>query len=143
MTYRYDGRRTTPPRVRLLQILASWRSTAALADRESHDRNRRIKALTNSQMRCQIAVAIIAYRAKMDIDVLPARFNSANDTGHMHSNNICTDDICVLHYLREDEFNRATFLLQENLDQFISRPLSNPANIALQKLTRDYSASLE
>ena len=146
-TYRYsmDQNNTLPKAPAYYNLGFVAINSAALAefDRAITETERRIKALTNSQMRCQIAVAIIAYRAKMDIDVLPARFNSANDTGHMHSNNICTDDICVLHYLREDEFNRATFLLQENLDQFISRPLSNPANIALQKLTRDYSASLE
>ena len=120
-------------------------NSAALAefDRAITETERRTKALTDSQMRCQIAVTIIAYRAKMDIEVLPARFNSANDISHMHANNICTDDIHVLHYLREDEFNRSTFLLRESIDQFLSRRLSNPVNVALQNLARDYRDSLQ
>jgi hypothetical protein len=112
-------------------------------DRAITETERRTKALTNSQMRCQIAVTIIAYRAKMDIEVLSARYNSAHDIIHMNVHNVRTDDMHVLHYLREDEFDRSTFLLRDNIDQFLSRPLSNPANIALQKLARDYRNSLE
>lgn len=99
---------------------------------------RRIKALTESHMRCQIAVTLIAHQAGVDIGVLSAEYNAANDLKHLSLNRLEVADVRVLHYLRTDEIDRSLILLPENIDEFTSRELANPANTALQTLVRSY-----
>jgi hypothetical protein len=103
---------------------------------------RRVGAATDSFMRCQIAVTIIAHRAGLDVGTLPAAYNAANDLGHLGLNRLAAEQIRVLHFLRTDEIDRAE--LQPHLiDNLLSRSLTNPANIALQNLAREYRASLD
>ena len=103
---------------------------------------RRVAAVTgNSFMRCQIALSIMAYRAAMDIGILPAAYNAANDLAHFKLNALSLEQIRVLHFLRTDEIDRAK-LQPYLIDDLLSRSLSNPANVALQDLVRDYRATL-
>jgi hypothetical protein len=104
---------------------------------------RRIKTLTESPHRCQIAVTVIAHLSGFDIQVLPAAYNAANDLRHLSHNGLQVADIRVLHYLRENELDRSRILLPENIDEFISRELRNPANVALQRLVRSYLEALK
>lgn len=109
---------------------------------EIAETNRRVNAATDSVMRGQIALTIIAYRAGIDIGTLPAAYNAANDLGHLRSNELTVDQIRVLHFLRTDEIDRGE--LQPHLiDNLLSRSLTNPANIALQSLAREYRELLE
>lgn len=102
---------------------------------------RRIAALTDSFMRCQIAISIIAYRAGMSIGLLPAEYNAANDAVHLANNGLTVERIRVLHYLREEEADRGV-LQPECIDEYLSRKLVNPASIALQDLAREYRETL-
>ena len=103
---------------------------------------RRINDLTRSFMRCQIAVTLIAHRASMDIGALSAAYNAANDLTHLALHGLTVDQIRVLHYLRDEEINRSTIFLPRHIDRFLARPLSNPANIALQNLAREFRETL-
>ncbi|MGH6925704.1 MAG: hypothetical protein ACRED5_18410 [Propylenella sp.] len=72
---------------------------------------------------------------------LPASYNAANDRRHLEPNRLAADQIRVLHFLRTNEIDREE--LQPHLiDNLLSRPLMNPANIALQNLAREYRDSL-
>ncbi len=109
---------------------------------EIDDADRRINELTGSEMRCQIALTVIAYRAGLDIATLPAAYNASNELSHLTLNGITPDQIRVLHYLQSDEVNRSTILLPNEIDHFLARSLSNPANIALQSVVGEFRQSL-
>ena len=107
------------------------------------DAERRINALTQSHMRCQIAVTMIAHKAGADIGAVPAEYNAANDLKHFTHNRLQPADIRVAHYLRLEEIDRSVFPLPENIDAFLSKTLENPVNIEIQKLVRAYRETLE
>jgi hypothetical protein len=89
-------------------------------------------------MRCQIALSIIAYTEQLDIDILPATYNAANDVKHLGCNYISTEDIRVLHYLRTEEIDRSTIFQDEFMSTFVARDLVNPVNRALQSFAKIY-----
>jgi hypothetical protein len=99
---------------------------------------RALMRMLNSNMRCQIAVSLIAYQQGIDIDVLPASYNAANDLGHLRHNYLSPEDIRVLHYLRTDEIERIKILQDDRIDDFLAAELTNPANRALQALAGEY-----
>jgi hypothetical protein len=94
----------------------------------------------DSNMRCQIAVSVLSHRNSIDVNVLPASYNAANDLVHLRNNYISSSDIRVLHYLRNDEIDRSTIFQPEHLDGFLAAELKNPANRALQVLAREFKA---
>jgi hypothetical protein len=94
-----------------------------------------------SHMRCQIALTLIAYKEGLDIDVLPATYNAANDIVHLRHNYLSSADIRVLHYLRNDEIERNVVLQEKFMDDFLAKELHNPANRLLQSLARAASSS--
>jgi hypothetical protein len=122
-------------------VAMNGRALATFGERIAHHQ-RRLKALTNSHMSCQIAVTTMAYEAEMDIAPLPAMYNAANDLDHLAMNGLGAEDIRVLHYLRDDEIDRSLILLPEKIDEFLARTLTNPANLALQALARNYRETL-
>jgi hypothetical protein len=145
-TYRYsmdiDGSLPVSPAYFNLGFVAVNAKALAVFASEILETTRRVTAATESFMRCQIAVTIIAHLAGMNIGTLPADYNAANDLGHLRPNGITADQIRVLHFLRTDEIDREE--LQPHLiDNLLSRSLTNPANIALQSLVREYRESLE
>jgi hypothetical protein len=95
----------------------------------------------DSHMRCQIALTIIGYKKGLDIDVLPASYNTANDIKHLMINYISDNDIRVLHYLRNDEIDRNLVLQDDYIDNFIAMELQNPANRLLQSVARSALSS--
>jgi hypothetical protein len=125
-----------------LGFVALSRKALSVFGSEIAEANRRINELTGSQMRCQIALTIIAYRAGLDIGTLPAAYNASNELSHLTLNELTPDQIRVLHYLQSDEVNRSTILLPREIDHFLARSLSNPANIALQSVAREFRQSL-
>ena len=146
VTYRYsmdaDGSLPASPAYFNLGFVALNAKVLAVFASEIMETTRRVKAETESFMRCQIAVTIIAYRAGINIGTLPAAYNAANDLVHLRQNGLTADQIRVLHFLRTDEINREE--LQPHLiDNLLSRSLTNPANIALQSLVREYRESLK
>jgi hypothetical protein len=145
-TYRYsmdiDGSLPVSPAYFNLGFIALNAKALAVFASEIMETTRRVTAATESFMRCQIAVTIIAYRAGFNICALPAAYNAANDLGHLRQNRLTVDEIRVLHFLRTDEIDREE--LQPHLiDNLLSRSLANPANIVLQKLAREYRESLK
>jgi SAM-dependent methyltransferase len=125
-----------------LGFVAMNAKAVSIFHKEIDDCERDLRATTGSHMRCQLAVTIISYRHSMNIQVLPAEYNAANDTYHFEINKLGTDNIRVLHYLRTDEIDRSTILLNENIDSFISRQFENPTNTLLQDIVRDYNKTL-
>jgi hypothetical protein len=144
ITYRYsmdaDGSMPVAPAYFNLGFVAMNAKALTIFDSEITDTSRRVIALTESRMRCQIALTIIAHRAGIRIETLSAAYNAANDLGHLIPNGLSGEQIRVLHYLRSDECSRLE--LQPHLiDDFLARSLTNPANIALQKMAREYRDS--
>lgn len=99
---------------------------------------RAIRQVIDSNMRCQIAVSLIAYEQGLDIDALPGSYNAANDLGHLRHNYLSVEDIRVLHYLRTDEIERSLIFREDHIEGFLAADLANPINRALQTLARDY-----
>ena len=136
------GRCPVSPAYFNLGFVALNAKALAIFASEIMEITRRVTAATESQMRCQIAVTIIAHRAGINIGTLPAAYNAANDLGHLGPNGLTADRIRVLHFLRTDEIDREE--LQPHLiDNLLSRSLTNPANIALQNLAREFRESLK
>lgn len=114
----------------------------SILERQITEVQRRLKELTTSDMRCQIALTLIAYRASMNIGALPAAYNTGNELAHLRLNDLHAADIRVLHYLQSDEIDRSVILLPGEIDRFLARPLVNPANILLQNLVREFRETL-
>lgn len=98
-----------------------------------------LRKLIDSHMRCQIAVTLISYRHGMQRRNLPAIFNAANDLAHLSCNQVQIDQIKVLHYLRNDEFDKRSFLTEER-SAFLQATVKNPATQLLQELVRELLA---
>jgi hypothetical protein len=144
-TYRYsmDADRSLPesPAYFNLGFVALNRKALSVYASEITEVTRRVTAATDSFMRCQIALTIVAHRAGIDIGTLPAAYNAANDVAHLKTNGLTAEQIRVLHFLREDEVTRDE--LQPHLIRnLLSRSLTNPANIALQSLAREFRESI-
>jgi hypothetical protein len=143
-TYRYsmdiDGLLPLSPAYFNLGFIALNAKALPVFASEVAETTRRVTAATDSDMRCQIALTIVAHRAGIDIGTLPAAYNAANDVVHLEGNGLTVEQIRVLHFLRESEINRNE--LQPHLiDKLLSRSLANPANIALQNLAREFRES--
>lgn len=91
-----------------------------------------------STMRCQIALTLIMAAHGMDARCLPATYNAANDANHFSASGITPKDVRILHYLREDEFNRTKFLLPGYIDEFLSADVKTIMNSTLQELVRKW-----
>jgi hypothetical protein len=146
VTYRYsmdaDGSLPLSPAYFNLGFIAVNAKALAAFASGIIETTRRVTAATESFMRCQIAITIIAHRVGINIGTLPAAYNAANDLSHLRLNGLTADQIRVLHFLRTDEIDREE--LQPHLiDNLLSRSLTNPANMALQKLAREYRESLK
>jgi hypothetical protein len=140
-TYRYsmdvDGSLPVAPAYFNLGFIALNAQALTIFGSEIDETTRRVSAATDSYMRCQIALTVIAYRAGINIETLSAAYNAANDMSHLAANGLSIEEIRVLHFLRENEINRDE--LQPHLiGKLLSRGLMNPANIALQNLAREF-----
>ena len=144
-TYRYsmdvDGTRPVCPAYFNLGFVAMNAKALSVFAAEISETTRRVTEATDSRMRCQMALTIVAYRAGLDIATLPAEYNAANDPVHFDTNGLTVDQMRVLHFLRLEEIDREEFQLHR-IDSFLSRQLTNPANVALQNLAREYRESL-
>ncbi|MDC7681742.1 hypothetical protein PQU92_00495 [Asticcacaulis sp. BYS171W] len=102
------------------------------------DYERRFKEICDSHMRCQIILTLMSYKLGFNIGVLPAQYNAANDPEHIRLNYISEDDIRVMHYLRESEFRRSTFLTPNEIIGFLDSKLELPCNKLLQKIVKNF-----
>jgi hypothetical protein len=141
--YSMDADRSLPkaPAYFNLGFVALNSLALALYGKEIISFDRELNNVVQSHMRCQIALTVLGYRSRMDLGVLPAEYNAANDIAHLSTNDISMEDVRVLHYLRGDEVDRFNVLLPERIDEFLGRTLNNPANIRLQQLVREYRAT--
>jgi hypothetical protein len=104
------------------------------------DFQREFSRVIECNMRCQIALSLIAYTQQIDIDALPATYNTANDLKHLECNYVSVEDIRVLHYLRTEEIDRSTIFQDEFIRAFVAQDLANPVNRALQAFAKIYSS---
>lgn len=125
-----------------LGFIALNSAALALFASQIMEEEEKILALTASRMRCQLAVTTIAYRAGMKILSLPAEYNLANDERHIAQHIRDMAQVRVIHFLRNEEMNRFSDLLEGNLDDFVTRPMTNPANLRVQALAREYAGEL-
>jgi len=132
------GRFTRAPAYFNLGFVAFNPAGLAAVTPRIFDFQRKLMRSFTSNMRCQIAVSLIAYQQGVDIDVLPASYNAANDLGHLRYNQLSVEDIRVLHYLRTDEIDRSVIFRDDHIDDFLAAELINPANRALQALAKEY-----
>jgi hypothetical protein len=144
-TYRYsmdaDGSLPAAPAYFNLGFVALNAAAIPVFAPEMLETTRRVTEATESRMRCQIVLTIIAHRSGVDIGTLPAAYNAANDIIHLNANGLTTEQIRVLHFLREEEIDRGE--LQPHLiGSLLGRPVKNPANIALQNLAREFWQSI-
>ena len=137
-----DGSLPESPAYFNLGFVALNRKALSVYASEITEVTRRVTAATDSFMRCQIALTIVAHRAGIDIGTLPAAYNAANDVAHLTANGLTAEQIRVLHFLREDEITRDE-LQPHLLCNLLSRSLRNPANIALQNLAREFRETIK
>jgi hypothetical protein len=91
-----------------------------------------------SHMRCQFAVTIIGLKRCARVEPVSAIYNLANDDAHLRANRVTPDAARVIHYLRETEFSRPTFLLPEAIGETLARVYKNAVTRRLMALVRDY-----
>lgn len=96
----------------------------------------RLRTMIDSYMRCQIAVTLISYMHGIQHRNLPAIFNAANDPLHTRHNRVEPEQIKLLHYLRNDEIDRHSFLTEKR-SEFFNAHFRNPLNQLLQRLARE------
>lgn len=129
----------TPPYFNL-GFVAMNPSALACFGRDIHWTEEWLRRHCPSHMRCQIALTLIVAAHGMDAEALPATYNAANDAKHFVATGMTPPDVRVLHYLREDEFKRDSFLLPGHIDNFLARDfhtIMNPELQALVKAWRD------
>jgi len=125
-----------------LGFLALNPEAVALLAVEIAETTRRLGRLTQSVMRCQLAMTLIAFRLGLNIRTLSTEYNASNHLDIMAHNGVKADRIRVLHYQVEDEIARDE-LQPALIDDMLSRVVTNPANIALQDLARAYRETLQ
>jgi hypothetical protein len=144
-TYRYtmDLKAEWPvcPAYFNLGFLALNREAVAVYAREIAATTRRLGRLTQSVMRCQIAMTLIALQEGIEIRTLATEYNASNHLDIMAHNGLTADRIRVLHYQVEDEITREE-LQPALIDAMLSRTVTIPANVALQQLARAYRETL-
>lgn len=126
-----------------LGFLALNKPAIKIYSREIHIFDNLFKTKFDSNMRCQIAMTIIGYKNGVEFLNFPARYNAANDIEHSKANDLNVRDIKLLHYLREDEFERQKFLSSPYLEKFLSTPSLVEHNELLKKIVRRFVDSLE
>ena len=116
---------------------------AALSEfgRDIHWTEEWLRKFHPSHMRCQIALTLIAAAQDMDAGYLPATYNAANDIAHFSASGMTPADVRVLHYLRETEFKRASFLLPGEIEAFLEREPEAIMNRELRELVRAWRAT--
>ena len=135
--YSFDANGKTPiPAYYNLGFVVLNQAALRIFRQEIFTVQEQLRKLIDSHMRCQIAVTLISYRHAMRRTNLPAIFNAANDLVHLSCNRVQMDQIKVLHYLRNDEFDKRSFLTDER-SAFLQATLENPANQLLQELIRE------
>ena len=130
----------TPPYYNL-GFVAMTRAALTCFGQDIHWTEEWLRKKHPSHMRCQIALTLIAAAHAMDAGCLPATYNAANDPNHFASCGMAPCDVRVLHYLRENEFERATFLLPGNIEDFLARDLGTVMNAELQALVRQWRST--
>ena len=81
-----------------------------------------------SLMRCQIALTLACLLERVEMRVLPAEYNAANDPAHAACNGVTPERVRVLHYLRRDEVERTRIVLPEHRAETRARRPANPLN---------------
>jgi hypothetical protein len=120
-----------------LGFIALNRAALEIFRENIFETQRRLKSMIESEMRCQIACTLIAHAHRFRIVNLPATFNAANDSRHVAQNKVELDDIRVIHYLREAELSRESFLSWESREAFLGLELKDPVNRLLQNVIRE------
>jgi hypothetical protein len=94
-------------------------------------------------MRCQFAAAILGLKRCARVEPVSAAYNLANDDAHLRANQMKAEDARVIHYLRETEFSRLTFLLPETIEATLARDYKNAVTRRLMALVAEYKEACE
>ncbi|AVO45527.1 hypothetical protein [Phreatobacter cathodiphilus] len=66
----------------------------------------RLGGITQSFMRCQLALSIACLQGAIETKLLDARFNAANDPLHASLHGVTAENVRILHYLRGARIDR-------------------------------------
>lgn len=95
----------TPPYFNL-GFVALNRAALNLAREQVNEVHERLSSFTESFMRCQIGLTVIAQKERFRTIILGAEYNMANDSKHQLLNRIDREQFRVIHYLRTTELDR-------------------------------------
>lgn len=141
--YRYsmdpDGRFAPIPAYFNLGFILMTRPALEIFSREIFATQDKLLNVYPTNMRCQIAVSLMALAGGVRLHPVSAEYNLANDMGHLEASDITVGDARVIHYLRGDELKRETMALPEGIQQALSTPTSNSINRRLQALLSLYA----
>jgi hypothetical protein len=91
-----------------------------------------------SHMRCQFAATIIGLKRCARVEPISAIYNLANDDAHLRAGRVTAEAARVIHYLRETEFSRSTFLLPDIMGETLARDYKNAVTKRLMALVAEY-----
>ncbi len=126
-----------------LGFLAMTQSALAYLRANVFDVQRELMAVFPTHMRCQFAVTIIGLKYLDRLECLGAQYNLANDDVHFRANRVTAADARLIHYLRETEFLRMTFLDPDKIEETIQRSYVNAASKLVAGIVADYSEALK
>lgn len=98
----------------------------------------RLLALCPSRMRCQIALTLACLIEGVEMRVLPAEYNAANDPRHAACNGLSAGQVRVLHYLRRNELERDRILLPEHRAETLALKVADPFNSLLLERAAEF-----
>lgn len=98
----------------------------------------RLGVLCPTPMRCQIALTLACLTEGVELRVLPAEYNAANDPVHAACNGLSAGQVRVLHYLRPDELRRERILLPEHRAETRALQVAQPFNRLLLERVAEF-----
>ena len=93
-------------------------------------------------MRCQFAASLIGLRFLDRVECIGAEYNLANDDAHLKVNNLQPGDGRVIHYLRESEFQRMTFLDPDRIEETIAKRYENGVSQIVASLAAEFAGEM-
>jgi hypothetical protein len=132
-TIEFDpDRRYCPPYFNLGVLLASREVLSAVAQ-TIYEEMETVRRVHETPFRCQIALTLAILRSGVRWRALPLRFNFPNDMQFLPRYAAELADVRIIHYLRDDELNRAQDLASvEGVGALLARAELNPVNARLR-----------
>lgn len=133
-----DGALGTAPPYFNLGFLAMTAPALRSFGEEIFPVQRELLRVFPSHMRCQFAATIIGLKRCARVEPISAIYNLANDDAHLRAGRVTAEAARVIHYLRETEFSRSTFLLPDMMGETLARDYKNAVTKRLMALVAEY-----